>query len=66
MKNKMTYHISRIGFKGKDGNIYLLSGYNREKDMYLFKIHETNAFIELNSEVFKKYEKSGKLERFNV
>jgi hypothetical protein len=62
----MTYHISRIGFKGKDGNIYLLSGYNREKDMYLFKIHETNAFIELNSEVFKKYEKSGKLERFNV
>jgi hypothetical protein len=66
MKNKTTCRISRIGFKGKDGNTYLLSGYDKEKDVYLFKVHETNAFIELNSAVFKKYEKSGKLERFNV
>ncbi len=60
------HNVYRIGFIGKDGNTYLLSGVDKETNTVLLKILETGEYKEISLDAWYIYERKNLLKRFCV
>lgn len=58
------HHAYRVGFIGKDGNTYLLSEVNKEKNTVLLKILETGEYKEISFDAWYLYECRKLLKKF--